>query len=169
MKLTVKNITTISVFTTLLFVQEQALTFLPNFQLTVFFLVLYSKTLGLKKTMIIITIHVILDNIFMGSFNIIFVPFMFIGWILIPIVLETFCKNIEDNIGLALISIPLSLIYCWLFIIPNIIVYNIKPMVYLMADIVWEIILVTSSFLSILLLYDPCSKIIKKLIEYQNN
>ena len=166
MKLTVKNITIISIFTTLLFVQEQALNFLPNLQLTVFFLVLYSKTLGFKKTMIIIAIHVILDNLFMGSFNIVFVPFMFAGWLLIPIVLEIFCKKVEGNIGLALVSIPLSFFYCWLFIIPNVIVFNIEPMVYLMADIVWEIILATSSFLSILLLYNPCSKVIKKLIEY---
>ena len=55
------------------------LTFLPNIQVTVILIVLYSKILGTKKTLIIILIHVILDNLIMSSFNIMYVPFMYIG------------------------------------------------------------------------------------------
>ena len=49
-----KDLTIIAVFSAILFVQELALSFIPNVQLTVFLLVLYSKVFGLKKTFIII-------------------------------------------------------------------------------------------------------------------
>ena len=50
----VKDITIIAILAAILFVQEQALSFLPNIQLTVFLLVLYSKTLKLWKVLLII-------------------------------------------------------------------------------------------------------------------
>ena len=43
----VKDITIIAAFAAILFIQEQALSFLPNIQLTVFLLVLYSKVFKL--------------------------------------------------------------------------------------------------------------------------
>ena len=42
----VKDITLIAVLTSILFVQKQLLSFLPNIQLTFFFLVLFSKKLN---------------------------------------------------------------------------------------------------------------------------
>ena len=71
----VKDITIIAVFAAILFIQEQALSFLPNIQLTVFLLVLYSKVFKLWKVLVMIFIHVLLDNLFMGSFNIYYFPF----------------------------------------------------------------------------------------------
>ena len=81
----IKDITIIAFFSAILFVQEQLLTFLPNVQLTVFLIVLYSKVFGLSKTLIIILIHTILDNIIMSSFSLYYFPFMLIGWSLMPI------------------------------------------------------------------------------------
>ena len=74
----IKDITIIAIFAAILFVQEQLLTFLPNVQLTVFLIVLYSKVFGLSKTLIIILIHTILDNILMSSFSLYYFPFMLI-------------------------------------------------------------------------------------------
>ena len=71
-----KEIVVLALFAALLFVQEQVLTFLPNIQLTVFLLILYSKMLGMKKTLLIILIHVLLDNLVMGSMNPLFICFM---------------------------------------------------------------------------------------------
>ena len=96
--LTTKDITLIALLATLLFIQEQALSFIPNVQLTVFLLVLFSKKFGLLKTIIISSIHVILDNLVMGSFNLIFVPFMLLGWLIIPITLNTIFKKVNSNI-----------------------------------------------------------------------
>ena len=60
--MSVKRLVRIAIFAAIMFVQEFALSFIPNVQLTVFLLVLYSKVFGLKKTCIIILIHTILDN-----------------------------------------------------------------------------------------------------------
>ena len=66
-------------------------------------LVLYSKHLGIIKTLIIITIHVILDNLISGYFNPILVLSMIIGWSLIPILLCSVFKKVNSNISLALL------------------------------------------------------------------
>lgn len=156
---TPKDITLIALMTTIIFVQEQLLSFIPNFQLTIFLIVLFSKKLGLVRTLIICFIHTLLDNFIMGSFNIIYIPFMFIGWAIIPITLNTIFKKIESNIVLAFLGILFSFIYSWLFIIPNIFILNVKFFDYFTVDILWEVLLATSSFITILLLYEPCSKI----------
>lgn len=160
----IKNITIIAFFAAILFVQEQLLTFIPNVQLTVFLLVLYSKVFGLKKTLIIVLIHTLLDNIFMSSFSLYYFPFMLIGWSIIPILTCTLFKNTENSIILGLCGIICSLIYCWTFIIPQSIFTETNIIAYLVADVSFEIVLSISSFISILWLYNPCSKLLKKLL-----
>ena len=154
-----KDITLIALLATIIFVQEQLLAFLPNIQLTVFLFVLYSKKIGFVRTSIICLIHVVLDNMVFGGFNIFYMPFMFIGWLIIPITLNTLFKKVESNIVLAFLGIIYALIYSWLFIIPNCFILNVSFKAYLIADFVWELLLALSSFISILLLYDPVSKI----------
>ena len=95
-KFSVRDIALIAILSTILFVQEQVLTFLPNIRLTVFLLVLYSKKLGFIRTTIIVIIHVLLDNLFMGSMNLVYTPAMFVGWMLIPIIICTLFKKTES-------------------------------------------------------------------------
>lgn len=157
--MTVKDMALIAMFAAILFIQEEALTFIPNVQLTVFLLVLYSKRLGFVRTSIIIIIHVILDNLVMGSFSVIWTPAMFVGWMLIPIVICTIFRKIDNFIILAIAGALLSFTYCWCFILPNYLVMHINPLKYLASDILFECILAASSFMSILFLYIPCRKI----------
>lgn len=158
-KINVKDICIIAVSTAIIFVLEQLLSFLPNIQLTIFLIVLFSKKLKLIKTIIIVIIHTVLDNLVMGSFNIIYFPFMLLGWLLIPIMLSTIFKKINSPLGLALIGILNSFLYCFIMIIPNIIILKIEIIPYFVADIPFELLLALSSFLSILCLYKPCSKL----------
>lgn len=158
-KLTVRDITLIAVLAAILFVQEQVLQFLPNIQLTVFLIVLYSKKLGLFKTTIIVFIHVLLDNLVMGSFNILYFPFMLLGWMVIPITLNTVFKKVDNIVVLSTLGIIYSFIYSWMFIIPNAIILEINPIVYLLNDLWFEIVLAMSSFLSIMWLYKPCANL----------
>ena len=160
--LTVKDMALIAMFSAIIFIQEEALTFIPNLQLTVFLLVLYSKRLGFIKTSIIIVIHVLLDNLVMGSFSVIWTPAMFVGWMLIPIVICTIFRKIDNFIILAIAGAILSFTYCWCFILPNYLVLHIKPLKYLASDITFECILASSSFISILFLYIPCKNIFIK-------
>lgn len=164
MKLKVKDITLISMLTVILTIQEQILNFLPNISLTIFLIVLYSKKLGMFKTSIIITLYCLLDNLIMSSLNIVYTPFMLIGWLLIPILLNTVFKKANNALILSLLGIIFSFLYCWINIIPAIIVLRINIVVYFMSDFIFEVLLAISSFISIYLLYEPCSKTIDKLI-----
>ena len=121
-----KDITLIALLTVILFLQEQILSFIPNVQLTVFFFVLYSKKLDFVKTILIGVIYVILDNI-IGGFNLLFLPFMLLGWLIIPMLINTIFKKVESNIYLALLGILFSLIYSWINIIPGCIMFNMTP------------------------------------------
>ena len=161
-KMTVLDMALIAMFAAILFIQEEALTFIPNVQLTVFLLVLYSKRLGFIKTVIIIVIHVFLDNLVMSSFSLVWTPAMFIGWLLIPIVICTIFRKVENFIVLAIAGAILSFTYCWCFVVPNYLVMHINPLKYLASDILFELILATSSFVSILFLYIPCKQIFIK-------
>lgn len=154
----VKDIALIAVMTTILFVQEQLLTSLPGVQLTIFLIVLFSKKFGLIKTILIVLVHVVLDNLYMSSFNLMYTPAMLIGLLIIPLTICTIFKKIESSIILAILGLVYSFIYCWLYIIPNYIIMHIDPIAYLASDIVFELILALCSFLSILLLYKQCSK-----------
>ena len=165
--LTTRDITLIAILTAILFVQEQVLSFIPNFQLTVFLLVLFSKKIGFVNTIIITAIHVLLDNLVMGSFNFIYVPFMLIGWLIIPVLLNTIFKKVNSNILLAVLGVMFSFIYCWIYIIPNCIILQTDFFSYLIADLIWEILLASSSFITILLLYDPCSNVLDKVLKRQ--
>ena len=162
---TAKDVTVIAFLAVILFVQEEVLTFLPNVQLTVFLLVLYAKTLGLKKTTLIILIHVLLDNLVLSSFNVVYTPFMFLGWELIPLLLATVFRKVESAFGLACLGILFALLYSWVYIIPSVLVYHMNLYAYLAADLVFEGILAASSFLSILWLYEPCRKVFARYIK----
>lgn len=161
----VKDITLISVMTTILFVQEQLLTNLPGVQLTIFLIVLYSKKLGLTRSCLIIVLHVLLDNLYMSSFSLMYTPTMLIGWLIIPFTLCTIFKNTESPFTLALLGILYSFIYCWLYVIPAYLLMNISPIAYITTDFIFEIILAVVSFMTILWLYKPCSKILDLLLK----
>ncbi|HON63988.1 MAG TPA: hypothetical protein PK840_03790 [Bacilli bacterium] len=162
-KILVRDIALIGILTAILFVQEQALTFLPNIQVTVFLIVVYSKSLKLSHTMIIIFIHVILDNLLMGSFNLVYLPFMMIGWMLIPLLLNSLFKKVNDSFPLGLLGILFSFLYSWIMLIPQAFITEVDLAAYWIADIPFEILLALSSFLTILWLYQPSIKVLQYL------
>jgi energy-coupling factor transport system substrate-specific component len=159
----IKDLVTISLLATIIFVLEMALAFLPNVQLTVLFIILYTKTLGFKKTFVIVTIYFILDAIIYGGLLLAYIPFMYIGWMIIPISLSTVFRKIDSSFGLALLSILFALLYSWIFIIPSVFIFNIPFLGYLIADIPFEILLVSSSYFSVLFLYEPLKKLFETL------
>lgn len=167
-KLTIKDITLLAVMICILFVQEQILSSLPGIQLTIFLMILYSKKFGLLKSSIIIFIYVLLDNIYMNSFSLIYTPTMLIGWLIIPFTSCTIFKKIENTFILSLLGILYAFIYSILYTIPTYIMYHINPLTYFISDIVFELILAGCSFISILLLYKPCSKAIEMLMKNFN-
>lgn len=162
--LSIKDITLIAALSSFLFIQELVLSFLPNIQLTMLLIFLFSKKLGCFKTIFINLVYVLLDNIFNGSFNLLFVVFMFIGWSIVPILLNTIFNKVNNNILLSLLGILFSFLYSWVLIIPGCIVFNTDIISYLKMDITWEVVMATSSFLTILFIYEPLFKLFDKIL-----
>ena len=160
----IKDITLCAICTSILVVQEQILAFLPNIQLTLFLMVLFSKKLGLIRTIIIITCYTLIDGLVGGPFNIIYIIFMLIGWLIIPILLCTIFKKVQSPLYLALLGVMFAFTYSWINIIPNLILTSATIISYLIADYPFELLLAASSFLSILWLYTPIERVFKKII-----
>lgn len=158
----------IAICTALLTSLEIALSFLPNIQLTFLLIIVFSKVLKTKKTLIIIILHVIIDNLIMASFNIFFVLVMMIGLMIIPLTLNTIFKKVTSPLGLAALSIIYALIYSWLYIIPSVLLLKNDFRIYLIQDLPFEGLLAGSSFLSVLWLYTPLTRIIDNFIKLDN-
>lgn len=163
-----RRLVLIALLTTVLFVQEQALTFLPNIQFTFLLLVVFAVTFSFGENVLIIIIHVIADNLVMGSFNLIYVPFMIMGYLIIPILFKTVFRKVKNTFVIALIGSLMSIIYCLVFIIPSSMIMHVDFLTYLVMDIPFEIILALSTFISIIWLFDPIKKMIDQQLELKS-
>ncbi len=142
-----------------LFVQEQLLAFLPNIQLTIFLLILFSKKLGFVQTSFIVLIYTTLDCLLNGGLHVLYFPFMLLGWLLIPLTLSTVFKKVTAPLFLGFLAILYAFCYSWIFLIPNYLIYQIDPVAYLITDLAWEALLAASGFLSTVWFYRPCEKL----------
>ena len=158
-KLFLKVVVT-AILTAIIFVQEEALSFIPNVQLTVLLLVLYGAYCGPKWGTAIVLMHVLLDNLFVGSMTLYVILPMFIGWE--AIMLASYFvrkKNIYVKATVAGIG---ALLYCWIFVLSSVVFYKVDFKAYVIADIPFEIVLVACSVITVLWLYNPLYKALKK-------
>lgn len=153
----VKDAALIAVLTAVLFVQQLALSVLPNIQFTTLLIVLYTKVLGPKRTSLIITLHVLLSNFFspFGPVNPIYMPSMFIAWMLIPVLLSTVFKGLDKPYPLAIFGFFFGFVYGWLFIPVSVFMLGIPFKEYFLMDLPFELLMAISNFLTILWLYEP--------------
>jgi len=163
-KITIKDICLMALFTCVMFGLEEAMSFLPNIQLTVFLMILYSKTFGLGKTSIMVCLYCLLDSLFMGAINPIYTTFLLLGWLIIPLVTCTLFKKTENNIVLAFVAMLYAFLFSWIMIIPSCIIMKVGFWTYFVADMPFELLLALSSFLSTLLLYNVLKKLMDKLL-----
>mgnify|MGYP003292215319 CR=1 FL=1 len=159
-QISIKHITIIASMATILFVQEQLLTFIPNVQLTFLLISLYTVVFGFKKTSLIIFIHILLDNIVMGSFNPIVMLPMYIGYELCSLLV--YLVNDKNLVLITIMASIGSVIYCLAFMVANAFFLNIDILAYYVADIPFEIILIISTILSIMYLFRPLEKVLRK-------
>ena len=151
--MSVKRIARIALFAAILFVQEFALSFIPNVQFTQVLIAVYYYSFGLVDTIIITTIHVILDNLSMGSFSFIYTPAMYIGWLLLPIILHLF-KKIKNRLVISSLVGLHGLLYSLIFIVIDIILMEISFWPYFVSSLPFTIILIINGFITTLLLKD---------------
>ncbi|MCR3905504.1 MAG: hypothetical protein NUK62_00550 [Tenericutes bacterium] len=158
----IKDITLVSICAAILFVQQLALSFLPNIQFSTLLIVVYAKTFGFKRTTMIIIIHVIIVNLLspFGPMIPVYIPSMFIAWMLIPVLLSTVFKKLESAYKLAIFGFIFGFVYGWMFIPVSVFILDIPFIAYLMMDLPFELMMAISNFLTILWLYDPIKKIL---------
>ena len=120
----VKDIAIMVMLAALLFVQEEALTLIPNIQFTFLLIMLYGAVLGPKKASLIVLVHVLLDNLFMSSF----IPTVMLPMLIgheITMLIGYYLKN-KNTIILSIGITIASIIYAFLFFITTIFVYDIN-------------------------------------------
>ena len=144
-------------------VQKWLLSVIPNFQFTTLLIVLFFYTFGFKGTMIITILYVLIDNLYMGTFHVIYTPIMLIAWCSLIFILMFFKK--KDNVGLlCLIGGIHGIIYSLCYAVGGVIFYEIDFVLYLLSDIPFTLLLVVSNVITILWLYKPISKIMKNFL-----
>lgn len=165
--ITIKELTILAFMSVILFVQEELLTFIPNVQFTFLLMAVYTSVFGLKRSMMIVLVHVILDNLVMGSMMPIVVIPMLIGYI-IYVSLIYLVRN--KNLFIIVLTASLgSLIYCYSFLVANSLFLDINMYAYFIADIPFEILLILSTILTITCLYNPLCKKISLLYNKDKN
>lgn len=148
----------LAMLTAILFAQETLLSSVPNIQLSVLLIMVYAATLGIPKATLVMTVHVLLDNIIWGSLSPTTACPMWLGWFILIL------------IGYALRKAPLpiivagsvvgSIIYCLCFAIFNVIFLKVNIIAYLIADIVFEVLMCACSVITVMFLYRPAEKLI---------
>lgn len=159
----IKDVAQIAILAVIIFGIEAALMFLPNVQVTVLLIVVYSKVFNLKKSILIVTIYTILDNLLF--LNIYYLPFMLVGWLVIPVSLNTVFKKVNNVYILATLSIFYVLFYSLMYVVADVIILKIGFLERMLSDSIFVMIFIVSSFVSILWLYEPLKKLILKLEE----
>jgi hypothetical protein len=156
-KTLIKDTALIAICAAVLLAQQMAFSFLPNVQLTTLLIVIYAKTLGFKRTTLIVIIHVLAYNILspFGAVTPIHMPSMFIGWMIIPLSLTTFLKKVDSPLGLAIFGFIFGFIYGWAYIPAQVFFIGSPLIPYLMMDIPFEIVMGITNFLTIYWLYTP--------------
>lgn len=157
--MTIKKLCYLVVLTTILFVQEEVLTFIPSVQLTFFLIMIYGATLGIGYGSIIVLVHVLLDNLYMSSFGFATILPMLIGYEITLIMGYLFRGKNEILNGF--INAICAIIYSALFIPINVYIYNIDVKAYILADIPFVFVLVTCNMFCSLFLYKPIYRLLE--------
>lgn len=159
----IKKIALFSVLIAMLLVQEQALSFIPNVQFSTLLILLFASSFKFKETLLMIAVYVIIDSLYMGGFNLVYMIPMFLGWSMIPVGYHLFFKGKDNPYALAFFGLGLGFVYGFLFMPFAVMMTGVSPVAYLMADLPFQIIMALSNFLTILWLYPPLKKV------YQSN
>lgn len=147
-------------------VQEEVLVLVPNVQLTVFLIILFTRFFTFKESVIYVFVYVLIDSMYMGAMNPLYMVPMFIAWMLIPIAQKLFLHKTNQVIHIAFFALCFGFVYGWVYIPFKIIeqgIVGIWP--YFLADLPFELIMAGTGFVTVLWLYEPLEKVLKNLFK----
>lgn len=160
----VKKMAMMAILTTLLLIQEQALSFIPNVQFSTLLILLFASTFKLRDSLLMLLVYVVLDSLYMGAFNPFYMAPMYLGWATLPVLYHTLIKKHENIYLMATLGLVGGFIYGVIFMPFAVLQTGVDPRVYLMADLPFQLIMATSNFITILWLYTPLKKIYGTMI-----
>lgn len=156
--LKVKDYGELAIFSALIYSSELALSFLPNFSFTPLLFAVYFYTRNRYNSLLLILIYILLQGI-IWSFNFYLIS-MYMGWV-VWLILVNLLK-MKYNLGnLVFISIMFGVVYGLSFLPLTWLVYRIDPWVYIIADIPFQLNMIISNLITMLLLFDPLVKVFK--------
>ena len=159
-----KRLLMVALAIAIIFTQEQLLMFIPNVQLTVLLIILFVSVFSFKESIMMITAYVFLDSLYMGGFNVFYMVPLMLAWYLIPISYHTFLRKTTNEMKLALFAFVFGFVYGWMFIPFNMLQTGISFLPYLVADLLFEVIMAATGLITVLWIYKPLHKVLTEVI-----
>ena len=125
-------LTGVAMLTAILFVQETLLSAIPNIQLSVALIMIYGATLGIPKATLVMTVHVLLDNLIWGSLSPVTVCPMWVGWFVVILIGWLLRKAPLPVIVIG--AVIGSLCYCWSFALFHVLFLQVNFIAYITAN-----------------------------------
>ncbi len=159
---TVRDITIAAMLLTVLFVQEELLTFLPNIQLTVLVIAVYAAVLPPPMLFPIVIGHVILDNLYMGSFNPLYTPAMLAAWLTWTAVAYALRKSpLWLKVGAAGVF---GFVHGWFYALAISFQFGFQIFwPYLVSGIWFDVMMAASGLVSVVILFRPLRSLLDML------
>ncbi len=156
----VRELCFLALMAAVLFVQETLLSSLPNIQLTVMLLMVYAATVGISKAALVMTVHVLLDNLLWGSMSPTNLFPMWFGWFSV-LVIGFLLRN--RSLGWLVSGAVLgSVLYILIYAVVQCRVFRLDLATYLVTGLLFEILLCCSSAITVAFLYQPAEKLLKR-------
>ena len=109
-----------------------------------------------------IVVHVLLDNLIMGSLSLMYTPAMLVGWMTLPLILHLL-KSIKNKWVISAIVGLHGILYSLCFAFTQCLLLEVPFISYVIADIPFTIILIVNGFVTTFILLEPCVKVLRRL------
>jgi len=160
-KLTIKDITTISVCSVILIIAQVAMRYLPNIEVVSLFILLFTRHFK-KRTLYIIYLFVIVEGLLYG-FGLWWVTYLYV-WTILFFICRAF-NDIDNSFTLAIILA----IYGLLFGVFTSFVYFVTLGVsggisWIISGFPFDLLHCIGNFITTLILFKPLDKMMKRII-----
>jgi len=149
----IKEILEIPLFISIIVVLEALFLVLPNVSLTPLLLAVYFSLRSYRKSFYLVIVYMAIE-ILQWGLGLWVLP-MFLGWLIWSVVVKTGDKYLPYK------GFVFAFIYGLAFMPLTVIVYNIDPWAYLVADFPFSLTLAVSNFVTLLWLYQPIKRLVK--------
>ena len=162
-----RSITLRAMLLAVLVVQEYVLSGIPQVQLTVILILVIAQFLPYSELIPFLIAYVLLDNLLMGSFSLLYTPTMMLIWPLYGIVARSL-RHRPDYASFILV-IVFSFVYGWSFLPASIYIMKLdtwtKIWTYMSMDFPAEMMMAVVSIITFQLLYKPLRELLKYLFK----